>query len=96
MYAEYPLLVPHSGLGALHARKTFDDGAVPNLQAVAKGLGGGYASIGTVLLSKRIADAINDASGWKHGHMYQAHPLECAAPLAVQKMLAEEKLESSA
>ena len=49
-----------------------------------------------MLLSKRIADAINGASGWKHGHTYQAHPLACAAPLAVQKMLAEEKLESSA
>ena len=76
----------------MHARETFGDGTVPNLQAVAKGLGGGYASIGTVLLSKRIADAINGAAGWKHGHTYQAHPLACAASLAVQKVLAEERL----
>ena len=44
------------------------------------------------ILSKRIADAFNGAAGWKHGHTYQAHPLACAASLAVQKLLAEEKL----
>ena len=45
------------------------------------------------ILSKRIADVFNGAAGWKHGHTYQAQgPLACAASLAVQKLLAEEKL----
>jgi adenosylmethionine-8-amino-7-oxononanoate aminotransferase len=31
-----------------------------------------YASIGAVLMSKRIADGIRDGSGfWQHGHTYQ-------------------------
>ena len=49
-------------------------------------------SIGAVLLSKSIADAINDTAGWKNGHTYQAHPLACTASLVVQKVLAEERV----
>ena len=44
-------------------------------------------------MSKRIANGVRDTSGfWKHGHTYQAHPLACAAALAVQRVVAEEKL----
>ena len=44
-------------------------------------------------MSKRIADGIRDASGfWKHGHTYQAHPVSCAAALAVQKVIKDENL----
>ena len=52
-----------------------------------------YASIGAVLMSKRVASGLRDASGfWKHGHTYQAHPIACAASLAVQQVIIEEKL----
>lgn len=31
-----------------------------------------YASIGAILISKKVADGIRDTSGfWKHGHTYQ-------------------------
>lgn len=84
-------------LGTLHAWETFGDGVTPDIQAVAKGLGGGYASIGAVLMSKRVAEGIRDTSGvWKHGHTYQAHPLACAASLAVQKVIIEENLLENA
>jgi len=44
-------------------------------------------------LSKKVADGIRDNSGfWKHGHTYQAHPLACAASLAVQHVIEEENL----
>ncbi|OJT09786.1 hypothetical protein TRAPUB_13745 [Trametes pubescens] len=80
-------------MGTLHAWESYGDGVSPDLQAVAKGLGGGYAAIGAVLLSKRVADGVRDASGfWKHGHTYQANPLSCAAALAVQKVVAGENL----
>ncbi|KAF9047193.1 PLP-dependent transferase [Hymenopellis radicata] len=80
-------------MGTMHAWESFGDGAAPDIQAVAKGLGGGYASIGAVLMSKRVANGIRDSSGiWKHGHTYQAHPLACAAALAVQKYIAANKL----
>ncbi|TFK57643.1 PLP-dependent transferase [Heliocybe sulcata] len=80
-------------MGTLHGWESFGDGVAPDIQAVAKGLGGGYASIGAVLMSKRVADGLRDNSGfWKHGHTYQANPLACAASLAVQKVIIEENL----
>ena len=61
-----------SGMGSMHAWETQADGIAPDIQAVAKGLGGGYASIGAVLMSQKIADGIRDQNGfWKHGHTYQ-------------------------
>lgn len=37
-----------------------------------------YGSIGALLMSKKIADGIRDASGfWKHGHTYQVCPSVC-------------------
>jgi len=79
-------------LGTTHAWQTFD-GVAPDLQTIAKGLGGGYACIGAVLLSKRVASGIRDSSGFmKHGHTYQSHPISTAAALAVQKVIASENL----
>jgi adenosylmethionine-8-amino-7-oxononanoate aminotransferase len=52
-----------------------------------------YASIGAVLMTEKIADGIRDGAGfWKHGHTYQAHPLACAASLAVQKVIMRDNL----
>ncbi|EKM81671.1 hypothetical protein AGABI1DRAFT_83140 [Agaricus bisporus var. burnettii JB137-S8] len=80
-------------MGTLHAWQSFGDGAAPDIQAVAKGLGGGYASIGAVLMSNKVAQVIRSQSGiWKHGHTYQGHPLACAASLAVQQVIEEENL----
>ncbi|KAL5512909.1 hypothetical protein ACEPAH_3307 [Sanghuangporus vaninii] len=84
-------------MGTLHAWELYGDGAAPDIQAVAKGLGGGYASIGAVLMSERISVGIRDNSGfWNHGHTYQAHPIACAASLAVQKVIIEENLITEA
>ncbi|TDL21827.1 PLP-dependent transferase [Rickenella mellea] len=80
-------------MGTMHAWESFGDGVFPDIQAVAKGLGGGYASIGAVLFSERIAEGIRDHSGlWMHGHTYQAHPLACAAALAVQHVISSSNL----
>ncbi|KDQ13648.1 hypothetical protein BOTBODRAFT_33353 [Botryobasidium botryosum FD-172 SS1] len=80
-------------MGTLHAWESFGDGVHPDLQAVAKGLGGGYSPIGAVLMSKRIADAVRKGSGfWQHGHTYQAVPVSCAAALAVQQVIKSENL----
>ncbi|KAI0079420.1 PLP-dependent transferase [Panus rudis PR-1116 ss-1] len=84
-------------LGTTHAWQTYGDGISPDLQAVAKGLGGGYAPIGAVLLSPKVAAGIRDSAGFmKHGHTYQAHPISCAASLAVQKVIASENLLENA
>lgn len=77
--------------GTLHAWE--QEGVSPDIQAVAKGLGGGYQPIGGILINGRIVDAIRAGSGsFLHGHTYLAHPVACAAALAVQQVIAEEDL----
>jgi adenosylmethionine-8-amino-7-oxononanoate aminotransferase len=72
---------------------SFTDGIAPDIQAVAKGLGGGYGTIAAVFLNKRVADGVMAGSGYlMHGHTYQAHPLAVAASYAVQDVIAEENL----
>src|ERR1700743_3297232 len=77
--------------GTLHAWE--QEGVAPDIQAIAKGLGGGYQPIGAMLATNRIVDTIRDGSGaFQHGHTYLAHPLACAAALEVQRVIAEEEL----
>ena len=77
--------------GTLHAWE--QEGVAPDIQAIAKGLGGGYQPIGAMLASGKIIDAIRDGSGaFQHGHTYLAHPLACAAALAVQHVIREDDL----
>lgn len=77
--------------GTLHAWEQED--VVPDLQTVAKGLGSGYVPIGALLVNKRVADVIARGSGaFVHSQTYQAHPLACAAGLAVQKVVEEDRL----
>ena len=77
--------------GTMHAWE--QEGIAPDLQVVAKGLGGGYQPIGGVLIAGRIVDAIGAGSGgFMHGHTYQAHPVACAAALEVQRIIRDDEL----
>ena len=77
--------------GTLHACE--QDGVSPDLMAIAKGLGGGYAPIGALLLQDRIFKALADGSGsFQHSHTYTGHPLACAAALAVQRVIRRDNL----
>jgi len=77
--------------GTLHAWE--QEGIAPDIQAIAKGLGGGYQPIGAMLANGAIVDTVRAGSGaFQHGHTYLAHPLACAAALEVQKTISEEKL----
>ena len=77
--------------GTLHACEA--EGVVPDLMAVAKGLGGGYQPIGAVLAQGRIVEAMGRGSGFfQHGHTYLGHPVACAAALAVQKVIERDGL----
>ena len=70
-----------------------EDGVVPDMLFMAKGLGGGYQAIGALLLSERIAAAIREGSGaFLHGHTYMAHAAACAAALAVQRTIRADNL----
>lgn len=77
--------------GTTHAWE--QEGIAPDIQAIAKGLGGGYQPIGAMLASRGIIDTIRAGSGaFQHGHTYLAHPLACAAALAVQEVIREDRL----
>jgi len=77
--------------GTMHAWE--QEGVPPDIQVIAKGLGGGYQPIGGILVQGRVIEALRDGSGgFMHGHTYQAHPMACAAALAVQEVIAEENL----
>ncbi|KAJ2967620.1 hypothetical protein NQ176_g9573 [Zarea fungicola] len=58
-----------------------------------KGLGGGFAPMGAVLVHDKVIKGIQGGSGWfVHSHTYQAHGVGCAAALAVQKILRRDRL----
>jgi adenosylmethionine-8-amino-7-oxononanoate aminotransferase len=77
--------------GTTHAWE--QEGVAPDIQAIAKGLGGGYQPIGAMLASGKIIETIRQGSGaFQHGHTYLAHPVACAAALEVQRVIGEEKL----
>ena len=72
--------------GTLHACE--QEGVVPDLMTIAKGLGGGYQPIGAVLAQQKIVDAMSSGSGFfQHGHTYLGHAVACAAALAVQQVI---------
>ena len=77
--------------GTLYACE--QEGIVPDMVCIAKGLGAGYQPIGATLVQGRIHDAIVQGSGFfQHGHTYIGHAVACAAALAVQRAFKERGL----
>lgn len=81
--------------GSLHAWKA--ENVVPDIQVIGKGLAGGYADISGLLCSSEIFDAFGQGkTAFNHGHTFQNSPRNCAAALAVQKVIREEGLLQNA
>ncbi len=77
--------------GTMHAWE--QEGITPDIQVIAKGLGGGYQPIGGILIAEHIVQALaNGTGGFLHGQTYQAHPVACAAALAVQQVIRDDEL----
>jgi adenosylmethionine-8-amino-7-oxononanoate aminotransferase len=77
--------------GTLHACE--QEGVTPDLMTIAKGMGGGFAPIGALLIGKEVFATIADGSGaFAHSHTYMGHPLACAAALAVQQVIRRDDL----
>lgn len=77
--------------GTLHAVE--QEGVVPDLLTIAKGLGGGYQPIGAVLAKDHVVQGMRRGSGlFQHGHTYLGHPMAAAAALAVQKVIQRDQL----
>lgn len=77
------------GMGRCGSLFTFEEeGIVPDLVCVAKGLGAGYQPIGAVIVSREVYEKIVGGSGFfQHGHTYLGHAAACAGALAVQGRL---------
>jgi adenosylmethionine-8-amino-7-oxononanoate aminotransferase len=66
------------------------DDVVPDIVTLGKGLGAGYQPIGAVVCTSEVYDTVARGSGaLKHGQTYNAHPVGCAAALAVQRVIRE-------
>jgi len=77
--------------GTLHAVE--QEGVVPDLMTIAKGLGGGYQPIGAVLAAGKVVEPLRRGSGiFQHGHTYIGHPVAAAAALAVQQVIQRDGL----
>ncbi|KAK4939813.1 hypothetical protein LTR10_019986 [Elasticomyces elasticus] len=77
--------------GTLHAWE--QEGVVPDLQTVAKGLGAGYAPIGALMVGDKVVDVVTHGTGsFVHSQTYQGHPVACAASNEVQRIIREENL----
>jgi adenosylmethionine-8-amino-7-oxononanoate aminotransferase len=69
------------------------DGVVPDIATLGKGLGAGYQPIGAVVCTSQVYEAVASGSGGlKHGQTYNAHPVGCAAAFAVQRVIRDEDL----
>jgi adenosylmethionine-8-amino-7-oxononanoate aminotransferase len=82
------------GMGRCGSLFAFEqEGIVPDMITLAKGLGGGYQPIGAVLIREALAQEIERGSGgFQHGHTYVGHMVAAAAALEVQKVISEERL----
>ena len=69
------------------------DGVVPDIMAVAKGLAGGYLPLGATVYSRAIAAVLEAADGGPlTGHTFSGHTAACAAGVAVQPIIERDRL----
>ncbi|OPA97420.1 Putative aminotransferase [Pseudomonas fluorescens] len=70
-----------------------DDGIVPDMVTVGKGLAAGYMPISALLISEQVHSVMAGGSGvLGNGQTHVNHPLACAIALEVQQVIAEENL----
>lgn len=71
-------------------------GVVPDILALAKGLGSGYYPIAAMMARQELVDVVSASGGFMHGHTYAGNPLACATGLAVIKVMETESLINNA
>ncbi|WP_299877945.1 aspartate aminotransferase family protein [uncultured Cocleimonas sp.] len=65
---------------------------VPDIMALAKGLGAGYYPVGAMLAKSKITDAVMNSGGFMHGHTYAGNPLACATAIGVLNAMEHENI----
>jgi adenosylmethionine-8-amino-7-oxononanoate aminotransferase len=74
-------------------RAMAQDGVVPDIMTIAKGLGGGYVPLGATLFTREVQGAIlKTYPTLANGHTYTGHTLACAAGLAVLSIIRRDGL----
>jgi adenosylmethionine-8-amino-7-oxononanoate aminotransferase len=70
------------------------EGVVPDLMTVAKGLTGGYLPLAATLATERVYEGFlgefHELRTFFHGHTYTGNPLACAAALATLQVFEDE------
>jgi adenosylmethionine-8-amino-7-oxononanoate aminotransferase len=70
------------------------EGVVPDLMSVAKGLTGGYLPLAATLTTERVYEGFlgrfEEFRTFFHGHTYTGNPLACAAALATLRVFEDE------
>ncbi|KOS44371.1 hypothetical protein ACN38_g4734 [Penicillium nordicum] len=80
-----------SRTGTMHAWQQED--IVPDIQAMQKGLCGGFIPLSAILMNHKVFQELHNNSGaFCHGQTFQAHILGAAASLRVQQILVEDNL----
>jgi adenosylmethionine-8-amino-7-oxononanoate aminotransferase len=69
---------------------------VPDLIALSKGFGSGYAPLGAMIARDDIVEAVMAGGGFIHGFTYAGNPLACAAGVAVLDQIAKRDLVGNA
>jgi adenosylmethionine-8-amino-7-oxononanoate aminotransferase len=73
-----------------------EEGIVPDIITIAKGLAAGYQPIGGVIARESVIAPLAAGTGLlAHGHTYMSHPVACAAALAVYETIVASKLLES-
>ena len=87
-----------SGLGRTGRNFAIDHWqVVPDLITTGKGIGGGYAPLGALIVRESIFQVVADSpSGFVHGHTYGGHPPSAAAGAAVLRYLTDHDLVDAA
>lgn len=71
-------------------------GVAPDIIALSKGFGAGYAPLGAMIAHDRIVNPVLDQGGFAHGFSYAGNPLACSAGLAVLEVIEAEGLIQNA
>ncbi|KPQ05738.1 MAG: Adenosylmethionine-8-amino-7-oxononanoate aminotransferase [Rhodobacteraceae bacterium HLUCCA12] len=71
-------------------------GIAPDILALSKGFGAGYAPLGAMVAHDRIVGPVQAAGGFVHGFTSAGNPLACAAGLAVLEVIESEGLVAQA
>ncbi|GAB1138664.1 MAG: putrescine--pyruvate aminotransferase [Shewanella algae] len=76
--------------GCYFAAEYYD--LAPDLITIAKGMTSGYAPMGGVIVSDKVADALDKGGEFAHGYTYSGHPLSAAVALENLRLMKQENI----